>query len=90
MIKKVLEKILNGSKSMVVRGVSGKKIPHSRVFAGENLFFIKKGTTKISAKATVKSVQNFVKLPEDDIVKTLADNEQNRRCSCWNKCAIQL
>ena len=73
--EKVLEKILNGSKTMVVRGASGRKIPHSRVFAGESLFFMKKGTGKISAKATVKSVQNFVKLSEDEIVKTLDENQ---------------
>ena len=79
--EKVLEKILNGSKTMVVRGASGRKIPHSRVFAGESLFFMKKGTGKISAKATVKSVQNFVKLSEDEIVKTLDENQQKLNLS---------
>lgn len=73
--EKVLEKILNGSKTMVVRGASGRKIPHSRVFAGDGLFFMKKGTGKISAKATAKSVQNFVKLSDDEIVKTLDENQ---------------
>lgn len=72
---KVLEKILDGSKTMIIRAASGRKIPHSRVFAGERLYFMKKGTGKISATATVKSVQNFVKLSEDEIVKVLEDNQ---------------
>lgn len=75
--EKVTEKILSGEKTMVVRGAAGRKIPHSRVFQGETLYFMKKGTAKITAKATVDYVQNLVKLTEDEIVKSLADN-QNR------------
>jgi hypothetical protein len=73
--EKVLEKILAGTKTMIVRGAAGRKIPHSRVFEGETLYFMKKGTGKISAMATVVSVQNYVKLTEDEIVKTLEDNQ---------------
>lgn len=46
--EKVLEKILDGSKTMIIRGAAGRKIPHSRVFEGEKIYFIKKGTAKIS------------------------------------------
>lgn len=73
--EKALEKILDGSKTMIIRAAAGRKIPHSRVFDGEKLYFMKKGTAKISATATVKSVQNYVKLSEDEIVKVLADNQ---------------
>ncbi len=73
--EKVLEKILEGTKTMVVRGAAGRKIPHSRVFEGETLYFMKKGTGLISASATVLSVQNFVKLTEDEIINTLKDNQ---------------
>ncbi len=79
--EKVLERILDGSKTMVVRGAAGRKFPHSRVFEGETLYFMKKGTAKISAKATVKDVQNFVKLSEDEIIKTLADNQEKLNLS---------
>ena len=72
--EKVLEKILAGEKTMVVRGAAGRKIPHSRVFEGETLYFMKKGTAKISASATVSNVQNYVKLTDEEIVKTLEDN----------------
>lgn len=36
---------------------------------------MKKGTAKISATATVKSVQNYVKLSEEEIEKILTDNQ---------------
>ena len=32
--EKALGKILNGTKTMIVRGAAGRKIPHSRVFPG--------------------------------------------------------
>jgi len=73
--EKVLEKILAGTKRTVVRGAAGRKIPHSRVFEGETLYFMKKGTAKITAMATVVNVQNFIKLSEEEIIKTLQDNQ---------------
>lgn len=72
----VLEKILDGSKTMIIRAAAGRKIPHSRVFNNEKLYFMKKGTGKISVTATVKSVQNFIKLSDDEIVKVLNDNQK--------------
>ncbi|WP_238903941.1 hypothetical protein [Clostridium sp. YIM B02506] len=73
--EKVLEKILEGSKSMIIRAAAGRKIPHSRVFEGEKLYLMKKGTGKITAEAMVKSVQNYVKLSEDEINETLDKNQ---------------
>lgn len=79
--EKVLDKILNGTKTMVVRGAAGRKIPHSRVFQGETLYFMEKGSALISATATVKSVQNYVKLSEDEIIKVLSDNQSKLNLS---------
>lgn len=73
--ERVLDKIMNGQKTMVVRGAAGRKIPHSRVFEGEDLYFMEKGTAQISARATVRSVQNLVKLTDEQITKTLNDNQ---------------
>ncbi|HBG0936068.1 TPA: hypothetical protein OLY41_001497 [Clostridioides difficile] len=73
--EKVLDKILAGTKTMVIRGAAGRKIPHSRVFEDELLYFMEKGTGKISAKATVKKVENYVKLTEDEISKILNENQ---------------
>ncbi|MGI6213967.1 MAG: hypothetical protein ACOYIQ_05400 [Christensenellales bacterium] len=71
--EKVLQKILNGVKTMVVRGAAGRKIPHSRVFEGETLYFMEKGSAKITAKATVESVKNLVKLSEEEIAAELEE-----------------
>lgn len=38
--EKELDKILCGENTMVVRGTAGRKIPHSRVFVGEDLYFM--------------------------------------------------
>lgn len=88
--EKVLEKILDGSKTMIIRAAAGRKIPHSRVYDGELLYFMKKGTGKITALATVKSVQNYIKLSEDEIIKTLEANQGKLNLSAkqqerWHK-----
>ncbi|HOQ37895.1 MAG TPA: hypothetical protein PK033_10985 [Acetivibrio sp.] len=93
--EKVLEKILDGSKTMIIRAAAGRKIPHSRVFVGEQLYFMKKGTAKISATATVKSVQNYVKLSDEEITKVLTDNQEKlnlskRQQERWHKKCICL
>jgi hypothetical protein len=74
--EKVLEKILAGTKTMVVRGAAGRKIPHSRVFEGEKIYFMKKGTGKISAAAIVKNVQNYTKLNEEEINSVFENNKE--------------
>lgn len=74
--EKTLDKILNGTKTMVIRGAAGRKIPHSRVFEGDSLYFMEKGSGQISATATVSSVQNYVKLTEDEINKTIEENQE--------------
>ena len=93
--EKVLEKILDGSKTMIIRAAAGRKIPHSRVFAGEQLYFMKRGSAKISVTATVKNVQNFVKLSEEEIIKVLHDNQEFLNLSVkqqqrWHKKCICL
>lgn len=93
--EKVLEKILDGSITMIIRAAAGRKIPHSRVFVGEQLYFMKKGTAKISATATVKSVQNYVKLSDEEITKVLTDNQEKlnlskRQQERWHKKCICL
>lgn len=73
---KELANILDGSKTMVIRGATGRKIPHSRVFAGETLYFMEKGSHRITAKARVTNVSNYVKLDDEAITKIIADNNQ--------------
>jgi hypothetical protein len=96
--EKVLEKILDKTKTMIIRGAGGRKIPHSRVFEGETLYLMKKGTGKISARAKVKSVQNYTQLTDEEIIKlievnqnklNLSDKEKER----WHKkclCLVEI
>jgi len=93
--EKVLEKTMSGKKTMVVRGAAGRKIPHSRVFEGEALYFMKKGTAKITAMAMVENVQNYVKLSDDEILKTLEANQErlqlsDRQKERWHKKCLCL
>ncbi len=93
--EKVLEKILSGTKTMIVRGAAGRKIPHSRVFEGETLYFMKKGTGKISSTATVVGVQNYEKLADDKITGTLQNNQDklnlsDKQMSRWHKKCLCL
>ena len=93
--EKELDKILAGTKTMVVRGAAGRKIPHSRVFAGERLYFMEKGSASITATATVKEVQNFVKLSDEEITKVLADNQEklnlsDKQITRWQKKCLCL
>ena len=93
--EKVLEKILNKSKHMVIRGAAGRKIPHSRVFEGEDLYFMKKGTGLITAKATVTSVQNYVKLTTAESLEIINKNQSKlnlspKQVERWNKKCLCL
>ncbi len=72
-----LDKIISGTKTMVIRGAAGRKIPHSRVFSDETLYFMEKSTAKITAKATVINVHNYVKLSDDEI-KNIIDENQDK------------
>ena len=79
--EKVLDKILAGTKTMVIRGASGRKIPHSRVFEDERLYFMEKGSALITTTAIVKNVQNFVKLTDEEITKVLEENQSKLNLS---------
>lgn len=92
---KVLDKILDGSKTMVVRGAAGRKIPHSRVNEGETLYFMQKGSKKISARATVTHVENYLKLTDEEITATLERNQPklnltDKQKERWHKKCLVL
>lgn len=79
--EKVMDKIVTGTKKMIVRGAAGRKIPHSRVFVGETLFFMEKGTAKITAQATVSNVENYIKLTEEETINILEKNQHKLNLS---------
>lgn len=92
---KELEKIVNGKKTMIIRGAAGRKIPHSRVFKDEVLYFMEKGTKKITAKAIVTNVENFVKLSDEEITNIIEDNNNkllltDKQKERWHKKCLCL
>ncbi|MDZ5255195.1 hypothetical protein [Clostridium sp. LIBA-8841] len=93
--EKVLEKIIEGTKTMIIRGAAGRKIPHSRVFKGEDLYFMKKGSKKICAKASIINVKNYVKLSQDDSLNVIQENQDKlnlseKQMKRWNKKCLCL
>jgi hypothetical protein len=64
---KELESLLSGSKTMIIRGATGRKLPHGRVNAGDMLFFINNNAEgKVRARAKVKSAFHSEKMTEDE------------------------
>ena len=56
---KELENLKNGTKSMIIRGAMGRKLPYGKVANGDRLFFIEnKGDGFIKACAVVSDVFN--------------------------------
>lgn len=93
--EKDLDKILSGEKTMLIRGAAGRKIPHSRVFEDEELFFMEKGSSQISAKAKVKHVDNYVKLADNEITGILEANQAklkltDKQKARWHKKCLCL
>lgn len=64
---RVYSKLLDGTKTMIVRGAAGRKIPHSRVFAKEIAYFIENdGSGQIKARGIIKSAFCSEKLTEEE------------------------
>jgi len=58
-----LEKLLDGTKSMIIRGATGRKLPYGRVQVGDRFYFIQNdGKCLVKASAVVSMVINSEKL----------------------------
>ncbi len=74
---KELEKILNGEKSMLIRGAAGRKLPYGRVFPGEVIYLIENdGKGLVVAKGKISKVINSDRLMEGESEK-LIDQYRN-------------
>ena len=87
--------IISGKKTMVIRSAAGRKIPHSRVFEGERLYFMEKGSTVVSATSLVTDVQNYVKLSEEEINQVFEKSSEKlaltkKQRERWHKKCICL
>lgn len=69
-----LGNLLNGSKDIVLRGATGRKLPYGRCNDGDTLYFVNNnGEGVIKAKGTVKSALFTDKLSKEDSMKTVDD-----------------
>jgi hypothetical protein len=58
-----LEKLLGGTKRMIIRGAAGRKLPYGRVQEGDRFYFIQNdGKCLVEASAVVSMVKNSEKL----------------------------
>ena len=73
-----LIKLLEGKKSMLIRGAAGRKLPYGRVKSGDTLYLVENdGGGLIRARGIVKFVFNSQKMsPEES--KDLVDQYQDR------------
>ena len=66
---KELDNLKNGTKSMLIRGAMGRKLPYGRVNASDVLYFIEnKGDGMIKAKAIVEQVVHSDQLTKEESV----------------------
>jgi hypothetical protein len=73
---KEMEKLLDGSKCMILRGAAGRKLPYGRVNSGDVLYFIRNnGEGKVAARAEVKSAINTNKLCAEESDQMIKDHQ---------------
>jgi hypothetical protein len=77
---KELENLLGGHKTMIIRGATGRKLPHGRVNAGDMLYFINNNAEgTVRAKAKVKSAFHSEKMTEDESRALVEKNQPKLR-----------
>ena len=69
---KELARIVNGEKSMLIRGATGRKLPYGRVTPGETVYLIENdGKGLIVAKGEVAGVINSDRLSEEESIQLI-------------------
>ncbi|MFW6312124.1 MAG: hypothetical protein ACOC1K_07815 [Nanoarchaeota archaeon] len=71
-----LGKLLGGSKTMIIRGATGRKLPYARVNESDVLYFINNNSEGvIKAKAIVSSVFNSEKMTKQESIDLVKKNQ---------------
>lgn len=71
-----LERLLDGSKTMIIRGATGRKLPYGRVSEGDILYFINNNAEGvIKAKAVVNTVYNSEKMSSEESISWVKKNQ---------------
>ena len=71
-----LEKIKNKERTILLRGSASRRIPHSRIFVNDELYFLEKGSNKSFYHALVKSADSYSKLTSMEIEEIFAKYEK--------------
>jgi len=94
---KELENLINGNKSMIIRGAKGRKPPYGKVNEGDVLYFINNnGEVEVKARGVVSSVFNSDKLSEEESFETIIRHQDKLQLpdiqfqKCAGKCYLVL
>lgn len=92
---KELEKIINKERTILLRGSASRKIPHSRIFINDELYFVEKGENKSYYHAIVGNTDFYSKLTNDEI-ESIFDKHKDKLNLCsveenkWKKKCITV
>ena len=71
-----MENLLDGTKTMLIRGAAGRKMPYGRVNPGDILYLIKNNAEGlIKAKARVNDVFNSEKMTREESTQIVSENQ---------------
>ena len=77
-----MEKLLDGSKIMIIRGAAGRKMPYGRVEAGDILYFINNNSEGlVKLKGEVSSVLNSEKMDKETSVNFVNEHQDKLQLS---------
>jgi hypothetical protein len=86
---KELDNLLYGQKTMLIRGATGRKLPHGRVNTGDVLYFINNNAEGVvRARAVVTAAIHSEKMSEDDSISLVEKyqpklNLTNKQFARW-------
>jgi hypothetical protein len=72
-----LSKIMSGTKTMILRGAAGRKLPYGRVDPGDILYFVENdGSGFVQGRAIVKNVLNSEKLTPEESTEMVEERQR--------------
>jgi hypothetical protein len=73
-----LGKILQGEKTIIIRGAAGRKMPYGRVHPGDSLYLIENDASGlIKARARVSTVVNSEKMTQEESAALVDDHQDS-------------
>ena len=82
---KELEKIVSGERTILLRGSASRRVPHSRIFINDELYFVEKGSNEAMYHAHVTNAESYSKLTSMEIDKIFDEN-----CDKLNLCDEEI